>query len=717
MRRNIKYGGTVIEMASDAAFTNILTTATEAGCHLSTEVFGRAATQANVYVRARYEDAFTSTLSDGANSANLPITFSNWASDDIISIKADKVIARTGDFYIIFADKVGSRNFAQAGSQVAHTESTTWDSAALIGASLATSTQALTKNTGSDAWGTCYAKSTRAVHHGDCSISLTVVAGSYFIFGFAYGTGGTTFNDFEHGLECSATVGDLYWVEGAATGTIGGVGSGATQVGDTFTIQIVGSTVNYIRTRGGVSTTLVSRTATTKRPLRPCVSIYSNGTTVNAPTVTGVLAGATGEKAIWQNIVGMAFDSSDDITKTKAAGAYDSGASSQNGLAAGQDGRLTFIASQLSASHEQIAGWSITDADQNYTSILFAADCYNGTIYRIVSGVSTSTGVSYSLNDEISVGREGGVWIIRKNGVVAYTGATATTSALIVDTSFNFQSTLKTLRIFKCGALGQGYQLDTSGNVYASGTLYLGERGVSANEVVTRGVNAFDANGRYVGNDRAPFLPHKITAGVVQKYEVLDNGDVMTWLKLTFPGWQSDGYANGDSVRMINVKVYTKFNELLEEYNLPCTASGAIPPFAHSRDYADPKLEAVYELRITNGVGVSYPFWISQDVIYTGGTPPTYVNRLNCPTNLMCAPTLDYQVVLAWTVAVNGGTYDTFVRQRGDVSWTGNQSGLAVGTTLDNLWGGLAPDTWPDGHGRRDGLPLLALTATLTSSR
>jgi hypothetical protein len=618
---------------------------------------------------------------------------------NIKDLYAGSIVANALDAMIIFADKIGSRNFVSSTSQVSHTEPVYLRSPR--NGSVSADGLTFTKTAGGNDWDTTGGgvTSARAVSHGDCSFK--------WVIPYAPGTV-TTLNLHAAGLSFGDTNGNYTDIDFCVIpngsgltsvyegGTLRGNFSTSWAQGDTLEVAVEAGVVKYYHTpaSSGVRALLYTSAVAPRYPLLVDASVLFQGSSLSSASMSlkGVLTPAFGDKLHWQNVVGAAFDSNDDLSKSTAATAWgDSGASSVDTIPAGTDGR---VSSLVSASTDNLMlGLSASDADQNYTSLGWAININAAGAFQVYeAGTLKFNGGAGTLatGDEVSVSREGGVIKYRRNGALVYTSAVSSNgAALLVDTAFFTPgSKLKSARLTVVDAIPQGLMLDCpNGRGEVANDFIIG--GQRVDRIVAGSYKAVDPYLQFRGNDYGPPQVHKVQGASVYNWQH-DFGPgvgvrVGVQLNVTLPGAGKDAYANMDSVRRVKVKALDRFGNIVTDFPAqPFTPGGGMTAMLwHPLRYAHPVDDATYEIRLENYADWSQPFYIVRGVFTTAA--PTFWDRNVSPTDFFVNPTGWNRAACAWRPAASSAGTQTLQRRKvGDTSWTNVNAAIAAATDTYN---------------------------------
>jgi hypothetical protein len=161
-----------------------------------------------------------------------------------------------------------------------------------------------------------------------------------------------------------------------------------------------------------------------------------------AAATTSVIITATGsvsssvQNVVWTRVIGCSV-SGNTLTKTAESFWGNAGASSTQTITAG-DGYVQFVAAET--NKERAAGLSISDSDQNFTSIAFAVHLNTGgAFYVMESGQSRGYFGDYRSGDVFRVAIESGRVKYYRNGTVFYTSGITPAYPLIADAALNGQ--------------------------------------------------------------------------------------------------------------------------------------------------------------------------------------------------------------------------------------------------------------------------------------
>ncbi|WP_040497705.1 LamG-like jellyroll fold domain-containing protein, partial [Fulvivirga imtechensis] len=159
-------------------------------------------------------------------------------------------------------------------------------------------------------------------------------------------------------------------------------------------------------------------------------SDYSNTTTITTPPAPL----SSGTPVTWTDLVGVEVHADNSVVKTAGWGTDNSGAASEEMLAAGIDGWAEFTV--YATGKERYFGFSQTNPDAtNNIDYAFKLNSVNKIV--VTEGGQTQAGFGDIINgDVLRIERTGSAITYKQNGTVLYTSATPSTSSLLVDVSF-----------------------------------------------------------------------------------------------------------------------------------------------------------------------------------------------------------------------------------------------------------------------------------------
>jgi hypothetical protein len=567
---------------------------------------------------------------------------------------------------------IASRNFVSEGDQDPHVEIVPFNQNLTGG--IVNTDGSFTKTASAD-WINGHVYANRALHYGDGYVSLMPNTPGTFhqMFGFTNKSTFTALSDFNYGLLVHTVGGGtIYYQEGATQAS-----TGLTAIaGDELRISIESGQVIYKRIRGGTTTVLRTVAAPTLLyPLNVVGTIYEPGYTMPALTLYGVLASTLGSPVFWKNKVAVSLDANDNISSTYAIDSWgQSGASSVESIPEDWDGRVTFVANET--NRERVIGLSTTDTNQHYTSIgwgIFLTS--TGTVIVMESGSNRGTFGSYVTGDILSVGRENGVIIYRKNGANFYPSAVSSNDAqLFVDVAFNGRNGIgasaNTVRLFKAGASQQGWQNSPDGQVEAK---RLKVATTTLDAMRLRVMGALNDQRQYVGRDYGPVAVHKLNASMFRLGNVrTDDEDTYTELIVDIPKTVlDDPYANFDSVERIRVRVYNVFGDPIADMEQAFDKRGKVVIGFHPRYLADPYEFAVFSIEFANAWDFSTPVWWTASSYWNNywnwltaqngtATKPVWRRRTDFPSNLTATAVSDTEVQLTWKASTTNQSGNSF---------------------------------------------------------
>ena len=609
------------------------------------------------------------------------ITKANIKSINAGQIDVDVVYAR-----IVFGDKIGSTDYVPHGSQVAQTENITFQDPE--NGTLNSAADTFTKTAATGTWGDARAKRLLFSGDGEAVFVIDYAAGSTsaVVFGLSYDDTNAGETDIDFGIypqpSTYSGTGSSRFVakrDGVDTNiaTVWALGDSVK-----ITVESAGTVVKAYHKPAASSTWTLIHTyggAAPRFPLMLSVAAYLVDQVVSASafTLKGLLAPANAEKVPLQNVVGFSYDASDDLS---------------GGLGSDAESIDTYTTS-VSVSHviaetnkNRSVGFRPTSGVGNLfrNHINFQADgiaaCYenNGGGYALLGG----SGIAYSAADVWEVRNEGGTVKYLKNGVLQRTSTLAFPAAGMVITVVSNENTatIKTLRVRKVGAQGQGWMAPRSGDIEAR-SLKLGDYKLAT--VEARAAKAHTDALQYLGNDRTFPLPHKVTALRLDEWDVVDDGtdDVTVALGFVSPEPGADAFAGFDSVYRVKVRVFNQFGEYVTQRHFD-TSSGevSLPSFRHTRLYADPADQAVYEVSFRNALGWSLPLFLKGGV--KSETWPTLIERAK--TFLSASAGYETGLIFGHFRQTPTGVIPTIqIRQAGSSTWEANNSGAS---SSDEYW-------------------------------
>jgi hypothetical protein len=322
--------------------------------------------------------------------------------------------------------------------------------------------------------------------------------------------------------------------------------------------------------------------------------------------VYGNLEQTTGLKVHWQTLrrVEVTNPSGEEIvTKTGSTGWSEpdsAGTFSSERIA--RNGAVEWIATEDSTY--RMAGLSEVDAEID-TPNIGGNDGIQFALYTEIGGALSvrEFGVHkysniYTTGDILRVERENGVIRYKKNGDYLYTSASVTTAPLFVDTAFYTNgSTLEDFRIKRVGAFTS---IPYVYPIYLVEDLF-----VNTNRPQDDGNVYFELSGVFDVVEELPILRAK-------------------------------------------VRVFDKFGNLVSDMpTFTYAGNGMIGSGFHNRLYADPDEEAIYEVKLDNGVGLSSPIFLNKGV--TSFSMPTLLTFAQAVQALSCAPVDHNSISVSWT--------------------------------------------------------------------
>ncbi|MBT1699185.1 hypothetical protein KK083_19975 [Fulvivirgaceae bacterium PWU4] len=134
----------------------------------------------------------------------------------------------------------------------------------------------------------------------------------------------------------------------------------------------------------------------------------------------------------WTDLVNMAVNADNSLSKVTPATDWNSGAASYNVLESGKDGWMEFVLNEPTSRF--MAGLSRGNVDMGYTQIAYAIYVLgNGDIRIFESGSLVGSVATASAGDVYRIRREGNSIIYTRNGTVLRTVTTSPADALLID--------------------------------------------------------------------------------------------------------------------------------------------------------------------------------------------------------------------------------------------------------------------------------------------
>jgi hypothetical protein len=651
----------------------------------------------DVEIRISQEDIFTQFLNDNQWS-HITHTFPQIQGGDIAdgvvqdthiaSLRANKVTAQVGDFQIVFADNVGSRNYISAGADdEGYEESIEFGTA--FNAEYDSRFNSITRDfTGlADQGGF---RGSRFFHTGDGYVEFTIDFGVESNDRIALALTSTStspaaeFNEALFLVEIRSQVytGGLQQFKVYESGSNTFTG-GVWEQGDRIKISIDEGDFKLFKNDVLIFTGGESE----MYPLAFDAFLMEQGMSVElgAFSLFGRMESAPG-KPHWKNQSGVTLDANDNPIKLET-GDWGTGGCISAEFVEG-DGFVEWNFIDIDETPTDVAfavGLSHEDIDQNYTSILWGILC--GTADElgessqgfivVESGVEKFQFLSASLgaSDKLRIAVEDLTVVYRLNGEIVYTSLIDPQDPRwYADVSIRNQGNfVPNVRIGEAGAAPRGWMCNPDGLAEFSRGVIIGGSNIDA--VRARSINAISESNRYRGNDFGTPLENRINAsmfslGNVRTFET----DVYDEINVDIPDEVlEDTYANYDSVRFARLRLYTIFGDKVQEMEQSFNGRGKIILGVHSRDFCDPLDEAVYSIEFKNFYGWSRPIYFTFATTlwefdgsigrnWTGnGTinPPEWLPRSDYPSNLRLAYSQGSTISLTWTPPVTntfGGT-------------------------------------------------------------
>ena len=517
----------------------------------------------------------------------------------------------------------------------------------------------LTKTAGSDGLNAS-GKSTKAIAFGDGYLQFKYAptntgTNSRVVVGLNCYNITDNGDDVIYGLQLEIGALPKYIVNNG-TPTAVSIGS-VSAVGDFYKIELLGNAVNFYQVMGSTSTLIYTTTNLGKYPLYVDTSIYHLGEGLEPIQVYGNLEQTSGLRTHWINITGVTISSTSDIetlTKSFADGWVDATfAGTFSSEIITKNGSVEWKAS--STSGYKMCGLSAVDAPittAGYLGIDYAFYTEDGAVLSVreknTGGTSLWAG-TYTSSDILRIERVGNTIYYRKNGLVVYTSLVHTTAFLYVDTAFySNASALVDIRVKKVG------------NYLAVSYVY------------------------------PVYLCESLTISTDRPQ---DDGNVYFELSGVF-AIESD-----NAIQRANVRVFDKFGTCLTGENTPLiytfTGNGILAQGYHARKYADPFEEAIYEVRVDNGVGLSGTIFVKG--VTKSFTMPALSNKLSAVQDLIASAIDHKQIALSWSY---GSNVDVQYRMSGSSTWATLVSNTASPTYTAT---GLSADTYYEFRARPQG--------------
>ena len=537
-------------------------------------------------------------------------------------------------------------------SGVIQLEEVVWEN--FVNSELQISTNSVKKISATSSWNAS-AKSSKALSSGDGYMQFTLLDTSSFYVGFSNYNYSDNSNSIKYTAYINYGSSATFYVNGSLIAT----GSLTPAVGVSYRIVLAGSLVQFYEYAAGSSTgaKLGQTTQSQLYPLYVDTSIFTNGHLVPTVSLYGKLEPTSGLKVHWQNFKGLsasiALVSGQPVeTLTKILGT-----NWATGMAAGTfsaerltgDGAVEWVVTETNTN--RIVGLSEVDSEIADPESTFGAIKYgfymldDGHLEPRENGVnpgSLNLG-SYSTGDILRIERTNGTIKFRKNGAVVYTSATTSIKPLYMDTNFyNTGSTLKDFKIKSVGSYNPGQ--------YAYPAYYVQNMSVTDNRPQADGSVYFELTGNFLQTtDEAP-------------------------------------------IQRANVRVLNKFGTVVLSNTFTYTGNGIIAQGFYNRRYADPYSEAIFEVVLDNGIGLSSPLYVKGN----GGAPPTFITTYSMPTllnatasvtDLVAVASSHTKVTLNWSY---GSNIQYQYRVQGSNTWGSSSSSTAGPNTIVT---GLIPDT------------------------
>ncbi len=504
----------------------------------------------------------------------------------------------------------------------------------------------LIKSVGTTAWDSA-AQSSRAVAFGDAYMQFTTIpASNGFMAGFNAANKGNSGTAMKYAFRINYGALPTVWINGVENVTSNVV---VAATGQSYKIDITTGFVKFYQIINEVSVLVYTTTNQNVYPLYVDTSIYVANSSVPAIQLYGNLEQNTGSKVHWSSVrgVNITYPGVEEvITKsgaqgwsgTESAGTYSLERITKNGA-------VEWVATETNTF--RMIGLSEVDAELTSSTV----EGYQGIKYGFYmqeGGVITARyfGLAYWANtyttgDTLRVERVNGNINFRKNGVVVFSFTTdpfKSTQPLYVDTAFyNTGSTIKDVKLKRVGNyIGVIYPY----SIYLVQDLY-----IKTNRPQEDGTTYFELAGVFNTTDEAPILRAHVR--VLNKFGT----EVVNYPPFTYAG------------------------------------NGLLGWGFHDRKYADPNEEAIYEVRLDNGVGLSAAIF-SKAGIETFA-PPALLNLALAVQDLTCSALDHNRVSLNWTF---NGNVDIWMRIAGQ-AWVASPTVSNIGTK-PHVFTNLVPNTY-----------------------
>jgi len=273
-------------------------------------------------------------------------------------------------------------------------------------------------------WGNAGAVSLHSLWWADGFVELTATETTTSrVLGLSGSDTDAHYLDIAYALHLGAD-GALYvYEEGTYQGTFGSYATG-----DTLRVAVESGGVEFSRNE----VVFYSSPVPAVYPLLVDTAFEDTGATVADVVLGGDWI--AGVPVVWTSAVGVSA-STNNLTKTAAAGWGNAGAVSAQSLPAG-DGYVELVATETTTG--RMLGLSNGSPGESYTEIDYALNlAANGSLFVYENGTFVASLGGYATGEALRVEVESGQVKYKRNGTVLYTSLVSPTYPLIVDTAFN----------------------------------------------------------------------------------------------------------------------------------------------------------------------------------------------------------------------------------------------------------------------------------------
>jgi hypothetical protein len=621
----------------------------------------------------------------------------------IQSVSADKIAAKQGDFQIIFADSVGSRNFVSSSNVVSASETIIWQETtnALL---LQDGTVIQATATGDGASG---ARASRLLAGpGDAYLEFPHNYVTWSTFGWTSSTGYTD-SSFVLGVLLSGS--DTAMYNPIINGTLQGwqYNKPANQP---IRLAIKGT---RFRIYSGSSLLYDAALPTLTYPLYIAASPEISGSQFGPLTAGGRLSFRP-TKIHWKDLYHIRLDANDNPVGDGISSAWDSYAHAVEIIPSG-DGYVQFRAAQTNG------GVGIVFSDGTRFVNIVADE--SGALGCNDNGSFANIG-SYTTSDLLQIEISNGTARARKNGAVVYTYSTTLSYPVYILSITKYSGNAFNGTYFALiSARPQGWQATPTGPAEFGNGVRIAGSDISA--VRARAIGAISDSLAYRGRDTGPPNVYKLAANNFSLGNIA-NIDTLTYVELNIDipdSVLSDEYANFDSVDLVRVSYLNIFGETVTSVEQAFTGRGKVVIGMVPRDWCDPVEQGVFKLQFRNAYGWSAVIYWSNAgdsqrlwgyLGWTGNgkqTPPNWFTRAQVPSNVSATAASHNTVQVSWMRPATGSgglldnvyvrqfrarpPYDNFV-QVGNSSGanTFTITGLSPNTRYEVITHGAAGGTW-----------------------